>query len=165
MSSNIFLIIALITTGIFVIQFILSIFFGDIDTEIDIDADISSVVSFKGRTHFGIGFGWYMYLAGHTDVANYIIGILIGLFFVLAVWFLYKKAYRLQQVNRSEKTDQLVGRESTIYFKHGDGKYTVQMKRDGAIREIDVVSESGKTYQTGDRTIITAYKDGILYIQ
>ena len=38
------------------------------------------------------------------------------------------------------------------------------MKRDGAIREIDVVSESGKTYQTGDRTIITAYKDGILYI-
>lgn len=69
-----------------------------------------------------------MYLAGHTDVANYIIGILIGLFFVLAVWFLYKKAYRLQQVNRSEKTDQLVGRESTIYFKHGDGKYTVQIK-------------------------------------
>ena len=94
MSSNIFLIIALITTGIFVIQFILSIFFGDIDTEIDVDADISSVVSFKGLTHFGIGFGWYMYLAGHTDVANYIIGILIGLFFVLAVWFLYKKAYR-----------------------------------------------------------------------
>ena len=47
MSSNIFLIIALITTGIFVIQFILSIFFGDIDTEIDVDADISSVVSFK----------------------------------------------------------------------------------------------------------------------
>lgn len=41
MSSNIFLIIALITTGIFVIQFILSIFFGDIDTEIDVDADIS----------------------------------------------------------------------------------------------------------------------------
>ena len=68
MSSNIFLIIALITTGIFVIQFILSIFFGDIDTEIDIDADISSVVSFKGLTHFGIGFGWYMYLAGHTEL-------------------------------------------------------------------------------------------------
>ena len=115
MSSNIFLIIALITTGIFVIQFILSIFFGDIDTEIDVDADISSVVSFKGLTHFGIGFGWYMYLAGHTDVANYIIGILIGLFFVLAVWFLYKKAYRLQQVNRSEKSPfQMEGRFS--YF-------------------------------------------------
>ena len=165
MSSNIFLIIALITTGIFVIQFILSIFFGDIDTEIDVDADISSVVSFKGLTHFGIGFGWYMYLAGNTEIQSYVVGILVGLFFVFAAWFLYKKAYQLQQVNRTEQTDQLVGRECTIYFKQSDGKYTVQIKRDGAIREIDVVSESGKTYQTGDRTIITAYKDGILYIQ
>ena len=63
MSSTIFLIIALVTTGIFVIQFVLSIFFGDIDADVDVDADISSVVSFKGLTHFGIGFGWYMYLA------------------------------------------------------------------------------------------------------
>ena len=41
MSSNIFLIIAVVTTGIFVIQFILSIFFGDIDADVDVDADIS----------------------------------------------------------------------------------------------------------------------------
>ena len=53
MSSNIFLIIAVVTTGIFVIQFILSIFFGDIDADVDVDADISSMVSFKGLTHFG----------------------------------------------------------------------------------------------------------------
>ena len=37
MSSNIFLIIAVVTTGIFVIQFILSIFFGDIDADVDVD--------------------------------------------------------------------------------------------------------------------------------
>ena len=77
----------------------LSIFFGDIDADVDVDADISSVVSFKGLTHFGIGFGWYMYLAGNTEMQSYVIGILVGLFFVLAVWFLYKKAYQLQQVN------------------------------------------------------------------
>ena len=116
MSSTIFLIIALVTTGIFVIQFVLSIFFGDMDADVDVDADISSVVSFKGLTHFGIGFGWYMYLAGNTEIQSYVIGILVGLFFVLAVWFLYKKAYQLQQVNHSEQTDQLVGRECTIYF-------------------------------------------------
>ena len=56
MSHTIFLIIALVTTGIFLIQFVLSIFFGDIDADVDVDADISSVVSFKGLTHFGIGF-------------------------------------------------------------------------------------------------------------
>ena len=110
MSNTTFLIIALVTTGIFVIQFILSIFFGDMDADVDVDADISSVVSFKGLTHFGIGFGWYMYLAGNTEIQSYIIAILIGLFFVFAVWFLYKKAYQLQQVNRSEQTDQQIGR-------------------------------------------------------
>ena len=33
------------------------------------------------------------------------------------------------------------------------------------MREIDVVTESGKSYQTGDKATITAYKDGTLYIQ
>ena len=75
MSSNIFLIIALVTTGIFAVQFVLSIFFGDINADADIDTDISSVVSFKGLTHFGIGFGWYMYLQQDTDVISYIVGI------------------------------------------------------------------------------------------
>ena len=154
MSSTIFLIIALVTTGIFVIQFILSIFFGDIDADVDVDTDISSVVSFKGLTHFGIGFGWYMYLAGNTEIQTYAVAIFVGLCFVLAVWFLYKKAFQLQQVNRSEQTEQLVGRE-----------YTVQTKRDGAMREVDVISESGKTYQTGDHTVITRYQNGTLYIQ
>ena len=133
--------------------------------DVDVDADISSVVSFKGLTHFGIGFGWYMYLVGNADIASYAIGILVGLFFVFAVWFLYKKAYQLQQVNRSEETDQLVGRECTIYFKQSDNKYTVQTNRDGAMREVDVISETGKAYQTGDRTIISSYKDGTLYIK
>lgn len=147
------------------IQFILSIFFGDMDADVDVNADISSVVSFKGLTHFGIGFGWYMYLAGNTEIQSYIIAILIGLFFVFAVWFLYKKAYQLQQVNHTEQTDQLVGRECVIYFKQSDSKYTVQTTRDGAMREVDVISESGKAYQTGDRTMITSYKDGTLFIQ
>ena len=76
-----------------------------------------------------------------------------------------QKAYQLQQVNRSEATDELVGRECTIYFKQNNSKYTVQTSRNGAMREIDVISESGKTYQTGDRTVITKYQDGTLYIQ
>lgn len=165
MGSNIFLVIALVTTGIFVIQFILSIFFGDMDADVDVDADLSSVVSFKGLTHFGIGFGWYMFLVGDTGMQSYVVAILIGLCFVFAVWFLYKKAYQLQQVNHSETTEQLVGRECTIYFKQDEGRYTVQARKDGAMREVDVVSETDKTYQTGDKTIITTYKDGTLYIK
>ncbi len=165
MSQSIFLIIALVTTGIFAVQFILSIFFGDIDAEADVDTDISSVVSFKGLTHFGIGFGWYMYLLGNTEVATYVGGILVGLLFVVAVWFLYKKAYQLQQSNRPEADDQLVGRECTIYLGRDGGRYTVQVIRNGAMRETEVISESAAKYRTGDKTIITAHKEGKLFIQ
>lgn len=165
MSHSIFLIIALVTTGIFLVQFVLSIFFGDIDADTDIDTDISSLVTFKGLTHFGIGFGWYMYLAGNTEIQSYVIAFLIGLFFMVAVWFLYKKAYQLQQVNHAEPTEQLVGRECTIYFHQSNGRYTVEVNRNGAMREVDVHSETNKVYQTGERTVITGYKDGTLYIQ
>lgn len=165
MSHSIFLIIALVTTGIFLVQFVLSIFFGDIDADTDVDTDISSLVTFKGLTHFGIGFGWYMYLAGNTEIQSYVIAFLIGLFFMVAVWFLYKKAYQLQQENRAETTEQLVGRECTIYFQQGNGRYTVEVSRNGAMREVDVHSETEKVYQTGERTVITSYKDGTLYIQ
>lgn len=165
MSQTVFLIIALVTTGIFLVQFVLSIFFGDIDADTDVDADISSLVTFKGLTHFGIGFGWYMYLAGNTEVQSYAIAFLIGLFFMVAVWYLYKKAYQLQQENRAETTEQLVGRECTIYFHQGGGRYTVEVNRNGAMREVDVHSETDKVYQTGERTVITGYKDGTLYIQ
>ena len=164
MSSNIFLIIAVVTTGIFVIQFILSIFFGDIDADTDVDADISSVVSFKGLTHFGIGFGWYMYLIGNTDIQSYAVAILIGLFFVFAVWFLYKKAYQLQKENKPEKTEALVGRECTIYA-HDGVRYIVQVAQNGALREVEVRSLEGKKYQTGDRTLICKVESGTIYIQ
>ena len=165
MSHTFFLIIALVTTGIFLIQFVLSIFFGDLDADVDVDTDISSVVSFKGLTHFGIGFGWYMYLAGNTEIQSYIIRILVGLFYVFADWFLYNKPNQLQQQNHNDQTHHQLRPECTIYFKQSDSKYTVQTNRDGAMREVDVISESGKAYQTGDRTMITSYKDGTLFIQ
>lgn len=163
MSSNLFLIIALVTSGIFVAQFVFSFFAGDIDT--DIDADFGSIISFKGLTHFGIGFGWYMYLREDTGVLTYLTGIFVGVSFVIAMWFLYKRASRLQQTTSAETTDQLAGRECTIYFSRGDGRYTVQVERDGAMREADVVSASGKQYRTGDKVLITNYENGQLYIQ
>ena len=91
MSSNIFLTIAIVTTGIFAVQFILSVFFGDFDADTDIDTDISSVVSFKGLTHFGIGFGWYMYLQHNTEIQTYLTGFVIGLYLFLPSGFYIRK--------------------------------------------------------------------------
>ena len=110
MTSTIFLTVAIVATAIFLVQFIVSIFFGDIDTDVDMDTDLGSVISFKGLTHFCIGMGWYMYISQGTDISSYVVGILVGLVFVLVLWFLYKKAWQLQNENRPEKPEALLGR-------------------------------------------------------
>ena len=57
MEANVYFFAALVSTGIFLLQFILSIFFGSMDTDIDVNADgnadidMSSVLSFKGLIH------------------------------------------------------------------------------------------------------------------
>ena len=164
MVNTIFLGIAVVASAIFLIQFIMSIFFGDLDTDTDIDVDLSSAVSFKGLTHFCIGFGWYMYIAESTAISTFLIGVLIGLLFVFILWFLYKKAYQLQKENKPEKTEALVGRECTIYA-HDGVRYIVQVAQNGALREVEVRSLEGKKYQTGDRTLICKVESGTIYIQ
>lgn len=164
MTSTIFLTVAIVATAIFLVQFIVSIFFGDIDTDVDMDTDLGSVISFKGLTHFCIGMGWYMYISQGTDISSYVAGILVGLVFVLVLWFLYKKAWQLQNENRPEKPEALLGRECTIYTQNVD-RYVVQIAINGALREMDVRSLEGRKYQTGDRAVIVRLESGIMYIQ
>ena len=164
MTSTIFLTVAIVATAIFLVQFIVSIFFGDIDTDVDMDTDLGSVISFKGLTHFCIGMGWYMYISQGTDISSYVVGILVGLVFVLVLWFLYKKAWQLQNDNRPEKPEALLGRECTIYTQNGD-RYVVQIAVNGALREMDVRSLEGRKYRTGDRAVIVRFESGIMYIQ
>lgn len=116
MVNTIFLGIAVVASAIFLIQFIMSIFFGDLDTDTDIDVDLSSAVSFKGLTHFCIGFGWYMYIAKSTAISTFLIGILIGLLFVFILWFLYKKAYQLQKkTNRKRQKPWWAGNVRSMH--------------------------------------------------
>lgn len=164
MVNTVFLCVAIAATAIFLIQFIMSVFFGDLDTDTDLDADLGSVVSFKGFTHFCIGMSWYMYLSGRTDILSYGIGISVGIVFVLILWLLYKKAYQLQKENKPEKPEALLGRECTIYSHSGD-RYVVQIALNGALREKEVRSLENKRYRTGDKAIIRKVESGILYIQ
>ncbi len=168
-TNQIFLLVALVATGLFLVQFVMSVFFGNVDVDVDSDAqsdmDMSSIVSYKGLIHFGMGFGWAMYLADSTDWKSYLFATLAGLAFIYVLWLLYKAVYKLQKDTVNEPAESLVGRSATIYLNMRGGKYRVQIKRDGALREVDVASETGHAdYVTGDVVTITAYKNNILYI-
>lgn len=70
MGSDIILCMALIASFAFVIQFLLSILGSDLDTDIDIDSasdlsmSLSDIISFKGITHFILGYSWTTYFSG-----------------------------------------------------------------------------------------------------
>ena len=168
-SHEIFMLTALVSTGIFLLQFVISVFFGDLDMDVDgdanVDFDLGSLFSFKGLVHFLIGFGWTRVLFGGDTWQTYALAVLVGMVFMLVLFYSYVLAYRLQNLRKPEKPYSLVGRAGRIYINVGDGRYTIFVKRDGAQRELDVVSESGRTdYKTDQVVTIKTYRDNTYYI-
>ena len=86
--------------------------------------------------------------------------------FMLVLFYSYVLAYRLQNLRKPERPQNIVGRAGRVYINVGDGRYTVFVKRDGAERELDVVSESGRTdYKTDQVVTIKEYRDNKYYIE
>ena len=81
-SHEIFILTALVATGIFLLQFVISVFFGDLDMDVDGDAnadfDLGSLFSFKGLVHFLIGFGWTRVLFDGDTWQMYALAVLVG---------------------------------------------------------------------------------------
>ena len=77
MGNDIILCMALIASFAFVIQFLLSILGSDLDTDIDNASDLSmslsDIISFKGITHFILGYSWTTYFSG-----SHLVGVVIG---------------------------------------------------------------------------------------
>ena len=117
MEANVYFFAALVSTGIFLLQFILSIFFGSMDTDIDVNADgnadidMSSVLSFKGLIHFCMGFGWFMYLCQPPYIVLHYLGAVIsGSFFVFVLAWIYKLCYKLKQ-EKQARTGRRINRQ------------------------------------------------------
>ena len=51
MEANVYFFAALVSTGIFLLQFILSIFFGSMDTDIDVNADGNADIDMSSALH------------------------------------------------------------------------------------------------------------------
>lgn len=176
MEANVYFLAALVSTGIFLLQFILSVFVGSMDTDVDVNADgnadldMSSVLSFKGLIHFCMGFGWFMFLCKPPyTVLQYAGAFLSGVLFVFILAWIYKLCYKLKQENKPEQGEDLIGRKCEIYSRCKDPEkkgndYVVYIAINGAQRELAVKSSKGKKYQEGNILTLKDYKDGIYYI-
>lgn len=165
--------LALFSTSIFVIQFVLSMFVfdTDFDTDTNVDFDgsggfsMSDLVSFKGLIHFLIGFSWTMWFwkDGNQFIAA-MVAVGVGLVFMLVLAFVYWGALHLKHEVRPERGEDLVGREGEIYLKNQDGSYLIYTEINGSRRELKVYHDEDKEFQTGEVVRISSYSNGKYHI-
>ena len=177
--------IALIASGIFLIQIVLT-FIGagadfdidaDADTDVDIDSggdlgfELSSLVSLKGALHFLLGSSWYLVLAdyvrgGFVTWYDWIIAIGVGFLLALILALVYWGMMKLAKDNIQEKGEELVGRSGTIYLPNNEvNTHIISIIINDAKTELVTKSKSKKEYKTGDLVSIMSYEDGIYYIE
>ena len=151
--------------GIFIIRFILSWVGGDFDVDMDVDTDLDlgDVVSFKGATHFLMGFfGWLSVKSFTTHNImwwDYLIALALGVIFVIILYFVYKLMMSLETKPRVLTGKQIVGHTGQIYLtldKEGDVfKYIITVYN--GIGTIEYPARSLNEYKVGDAVVISDY--------
>lgn len=159
--------ITIVIYSVFIIRFILSWVGGDFDLDMDsdMDLDLGDVVSFKGATHFLMGFfGWLSTanLVNHTILwYDYLIAFGIGVVFVIILFYLYKFMLKLECKPVVLKGKQLIDFPAKIYLccgKEGNMyKYLATVENGVGTTEIPACSIHN--YKVGDMAIITDYKN------
>ena len=161
MIEQIYYAVALTVYSIFIIRFILSWVGADFD--IDADVDISDVVSFKGLTHFLMGFsGWLSvksYITHNVMWYDYLIALILGVIFVILLYFIYKLLISLETKPQILFGKQLIGKTGKIYIilepEDSIKKYIITVGNGLGTQEYP--AKSNNSYKLGDEVVISDY--------
>ena len=161
MIEQIYYAVALTVYSIFIIRFILSWVGADFD--IDADIDISDVVSFKGLTHFLMGFsGWLSvksYITHNVMWYDYLIALILGVIFVILLYFVYKLLISLETKPQILFGKQLIGKTGKIYIilepEDSIKKYIITVGNGLGTQEYP--AKSNNSYKLGDEVVISDY--------
>lgn len=161
MIEQVYYAVALTVYSIFIIRFILSWIGADFD--IDADIDISDVVSFKGLTHFLMGFsGWLSvksYITHNVMWYDYLIALILGVIFVILLYFVYKLLISLETKPQILFGKQLIGKTGKIYVilesEDSIKKYIITVGNGLGTQEYP--AKSNNSYKLGDEVVISDY--------
>ena len=161
MIEQIYYAVALTAYSIFIIRFILSWIGADFD--IDADVDIGDVVSFKGLTHFLMGFsGWLSvksYITHNVMWYDYLIALILGIIFVILLYFVYKLLISLETKPQILFGKQLIGKTGKIYIilepEDSIKKYIITVGNGLGTQEYP--AKSNNSYKLGDEVVISDY--------
>ena len=161
MIEQIYYAVALTVYSIFIIRFILSWVGADFDVETDLD--VSDVVSFKGLTHFLMGFsGWLSvksYITHNVMWYDYLIALILGVIFVILLYFVYKLLISLETKPQILFGKQLIGKTGKIYIilepEDSIKKYIITVGNGLGTQESP--AKSNNSYKLGDEVVISDY--------
>ena len=161
MIEQIYYAVALTVYSIFIIRFILSWIGADFD--VDADIDIGDVVSFKGLTHFLMGFsGWLSvksYITHNVMWYDYLIALILGVIFVILLYFVYKFLISLETKPQILFGKQLIGKTGKIYIilesEDSIKKYIITVGNGLGTQEYP--AKSNNSYKLGDEVVISDY--------
>ena len=161
MIEQIYYAVALTVYSIFIIRFILSWVGADFD--VDADIDIGDVVSFKGLTHFLMGFsGWLSvksYITHNVMWYDYLIALILGVIFVILLYFVYKFLISLETKPQILFGKQLIGKTGKIYIilepEDSIKKYIITVGNGLGTQEYP--AKSNNSYKLGDEVVISDY--------
>ena len=161
MIEQIYYAVALTVYSIFIIRFILSWVGADFD--VDADVDVSDVVSFKGLTHFLMGFsGWLSvksYITHNVMWYDYLIALILGVIFMILLYFVYKLLISLETKPQILSGKQLIGKTGKIYVilepEDSIKKYIITVGNGLGTQEYP--AKSNNSYKLGDEVVISDY--------
>ena len=154
---------AAVIYGIFIIRFILSWVGGDFDVETDVD--VSDVVSFKGLTHFLMGFsGWLSVKSFTTHNVmwyDYLIAFVLGVIFVIILYYVYKFLMKLENKPQVLSGKDFIGSTAKVYLVlstiDADTLFKYIITVDNGIGTVEIPAKSRESYKTGDSVVIKDY--------
>ena len=161
--EQIYYTIAAIIYSIFIIRFILSWVGGDFDVETDVD--VSDVVSFKGITHFLMGFfGWLSVKSFTTHNVmwyDYLIAFVLGVIFVIILYYVYKFLMKLENKPQVLSGKDFIGSTAKVYLVlstiDADTLFKYIITVHNGIGTIEIPAKSRESYKTGDSVVIKDY--------
>ena len=116
-----YVIVLIVSAGLFAITSIGSLVFGGLDIDMDTDLETGSgfllgdVISFKGLIHFTIGFSLSLSLMGEFSLLSSVVGAVTGTVFVLVLYYLYHFLFKKLQQNIKYTTD-INDMEAEVYY-------------------------------------------------
>ncbi len=174
--GQIYWIVAISSTTIFVILFILSFFGADADADIDgdVDGDIGSdiggfIINFKSIMSFAMMFGWAGVISmtfNLNSMLTLIVAVVTGLVSLIAVAFLLFFLSKLSYSGNMKK-ENAIGKTGTVVLRippkrQGVGQIQIQIQ--GGLRTLEAMTEEEELLKSGTNVLVIDIQDNVLIV-